>query len=772
MARALDGIRVLELAEGTAGPMAAWFLAELGAEVCKVEPPAGDRGRLRPSFHVLNRGKRSLVLNPHLPADHDRLAALLAGADAVILDATSRRAWQLDPDALVDARAGLVVVYAPLYGSAGPYAALPEDDDLIGALSGFYTTQLSYREGPVYLVIPSVSVAQAVLTAQTVLASLIQAQSGLAPVAAEVSGIRAGHAFQAGAYISTRDSSVGATKTRRLSPRAILASYGYFAAQDGRWLFIGVLSPSQWIRLAACLDLDDFLTDPAFADGPMGVSAQEDLDRLEARIAEIFRTHPREHWLRVLADGDVPHGQIASRAEFVAEAQIEHLGMWVAVDDPQLGPTKQMGAVLRFQGLDHQVRHGAPPLDASATAPDWGARPRAPGAPATTLPLDGTFVIDLGTFIAGAYASTLLADLGAEVIKVEPLDGDPWRQWGLGFYGWSRGKHSLTLDLRDDRARDAFLRLVARADAVIDNYRPGVAERLGITDHVLRGANPEIVNVSVTANGPDGPLADRPAFDQVFQARSGLSQQQGGGPTHEPVIHQVAITDHVTASVAALGALAGLLARARGGPGRRARTSLLQNATTIAAGDFIDYDARPPLRHLPPEPHGPAALRRAYHCADGWLFLAASQPAHWASLARLLNLPADLPGPAPLDAPPDGELATILATAFAPRPRDGTLAALRDAAVPAVPCPESAELFTGETVLANRAMAVIDTGRFGQIAQCARFARFGALDPDPEPAAELGQHSRDALARAGLSPPEIDALFAAGVTSEPQPAAP
>ena len=655
MARVLDGVRIVELAQGIAGPMAAWFLAELGADICKVEPPAGDRQRAHPNCYVLNRGKQSLVLDPTTPAHHDRLNALLRGAHALILDATTRRAWNLNPDALARDHPGLAVVYAPLYGSAGPYAALPEDDDLLGALSGFYTTQLAYREGPVYLVIPSVSIALAALTAQTVLAGLLQraarATPIAAPVAAEVSGIRAAYAFQAGAYITPRDATPGANSVRRLSPRAVLASYGFFPAQDHRWLFIGVLSPSQWIRLCACLSLDDFLADPTFADGPMGVTDQAAMDRLEDRIAAIFRSQPRDHWLRVLAQGDVPYGEVASREEFVVEPQIQHLGMWVHVHDPQLGPTQQMGHVLRFDGHDHTIPAGAPPLNPHAPAPNWdpgepsvanahpslatsnpslpsadppapSANPPAPSAnppvpsadppapsadpsdprtnpfvpsanppvpntdpsvPSTvpfvpsevegpptasnrqTLPLQDTLIIDLGTFIAGAYASTLLADLGAEVIKVEPLDGDPWRQWGLGFYGWNRGKRSLTLNLRDDRARAAFLRLVARADAVIDNYRPGITARLGITDDILRSVNPDLVNVTVTANGPDGPLADRPAFDPVFQARSGLSQAQGGGPQHEPVIHQVAITDHMTASVAALGVLAGLLARARAG---------------------------------------------------------------------------------------------------------------------------------------------------------------------------------------------------------------
>ena len=801
MARVLEGIRVLELAEGVAGPMAAWFLAELGADICKVEPPRGDRLRSRPNFHLLNRGKRSVVLDPYAPDHRDRLDTLLRGADALILDETSRRAWDLEIATLATNHPGLAVVHAPLYGSVGPFAALPEDDDLLGALSGLFTTQLGYRDGPIYLTVPTASSALAILTAQAILAALFQRRSGRPTPPVEVSGIRAAYAFQSGAYIAPRDGGGGDTERRRLSPRAIIATYGYFPAQDDQWFFIGVLSPSQWIRFTACLGLDDFLTDPAFADGPMGVAGQDDLDRLETHLLALFRTQPRDHWMRVLTDGDVVHAPLATRVDYFQEEQVRHMQMAIDIDDPELGPTRQMGTALRFDGFDSATTTPAPRLDPSAPPPDWP--PRAPATPPPTdpspgLPLEGAVILDLGTFIAGAFASTLLSDLGAEIIKVEPLDGDPWRQWGLGFFGWNRGKRSLTLNLRDPGAHAAFLRLVARADAIIDNYRPGVTDRLNITDPVLRAVNPRLVNITVTANGPDGPLAERPAFDQVFQARSGQSLIQGGGPDGEPVIHQVALNDHMTASVAALGALAGLLTRAGGAASEqsaggatdtasadnaalRGHTSMLQNAMTVTGGEFITYDGRPDVTFLPSEPLGPSALRRAYQCVGGgWLFLATPTDDgraadHWTALLGALGLTAQEAATLTaahnpdtrLTAPSDGPLATDLAARFATLHRDDTIAALNRARLPCAPCASPSEIFAGETALATGAMAVVQTDRFGSVAQGSRFARFGDFDPPPLPAPELGQHSRAVLHENGFTPAEIDALFASGASSEP-----
>ncbi len=150
-------------------------------------------------------------------------------------------------------------------------------------------------------------------------------------------------------------------------------------------------------------------------------------------------------------------------------------------------------------------------------------------------------VLDLTSFIAGPFCPLLLADLGADVVKIETTEGDPFRMAAFGFVGWNRGKRSLVLDLKRAEGRDVFLDLARAADVVVDNFRGGVMERLGIGWDRLSAENPRLVHTSITGYGTTGPLACLPGFDPVFQARSGLMLAQGGD---EPVFHMIAYNDY------------------------------------------------------------------------------------------------------------------------------------------------------------------------------------------------------------------------------------
>ena len=150
-----------------------------------------------------------------------------------------------------------------------------------------------------------------------------------------------------------------------------------------------------------------------------------------------------------------------------------------------------------------------------------------------------------------------------------------------------------------------------------------------------------------------------------------------------------------------------------------------------------------------------------------WLFVAATRGDHWSALRESFSLTVDSDSATALSEGSNGPLASSLEAALAGHPRDETIAILHAVGVPAVPCPEPGEIFAGETTLANRALTVVETESFGRVAHCTRFARFGDLDPDPTPAPELGAHSRAILIESGFSPTEIEALFAAGVTTEP-----
>ena len=187
-------------------------------------------------------------------------------------------------------------------------------------------------------------------------------------------------------------------------------------------------------------------------------------------------------------------------------------------------------------------------------------------------PLDGIHVVDLTSYIAGSYGAMMLADLGASVVKVESPEGDSFRELP-GFFGWNRGKRSIALDLKTPEGRRIVEELASRGDVVMENMRPGVADRLGVGEAALRAINPRLIYCAVTAFGSTGPYAARPGFDPLLQAMAGLMTLQGA--TGPPQFIRLAVTDYYTAALAAQAVLAALFVRERTGRGQRVETSLL-----------------------------------------------------------------------------------------------------------------------------------------------------------------------------------------------------
>ncbi|MSQ53204.1 MAG: CoA transferase [Betaproteobacteria bacterium] len=207
--------------------------------------------------------------------------------------------------------------------------------------------------------------------------------------------------------------------------------------------------------------------------------------------------------------------------------------------------------------------------------------------------LDGCKVLEIGRFVTGPYAAQLLADLGAEVIKIEdPKGGDPFRGWGRAgwdgygapFLGFNRNKKSLTLDLKDARARELFKKLAQDADVFIENFRPGVAEKLGIGYDILSAANPRLIYCSVTGMGSDGPYAQRPSYDIVGQGLSGLLSLLVDVKNPRPM--GPAFADALTGLYAAYGILGALHAREKTGRGQRVETSLVQGTMAFMNEPF------------------------------------------------------------------------------------------------------------------------------------------------------------------------------------------
>jgi formyl-CoA transferase len=265
-------------------------------------------------------------------------------------------------------------------------------------------------------------------------------------------------------------------------------------------------------------------------------------------------------------------------------------------------------------------------------------------------PLDDILVVDLTRALAGPHAGMMLGDLGARVIKVEtPAGGDDSRGWGPPFVGpddepqstyflsANRNKESVTADLKTDNGLDLLRRLVCRADVLLENFRPGVLERLGFTEKALHELNPRLVIVSITGFGHDGPEGGRPGYDQIAQGEAGLMSITGPDPS-QPMKVGVAVGDLLAGMYAAYGAVAALHERNRTGRGRVVRTSLLAAivGTHAYQGTMWTVGGQVPVamgnRHPSISPYG------LYHASDGPVQIACGSEALWRAFAPLIDI--------------------------------------------------------------------------------------------------------------------------------------
>ncbi len=390
--------------------------------------------------------------------------------------------------------------------------------------------------------------------------------------------------------------------------------------------------------------------------------------------------------------------------------------------------------------------------------------------------LDGIRVLDLSQGAAGPTAAMLLGDLGADVVKVEPPGGE----WGRGlgppfvdgvaaaYLGMNRNKRGIVVDLKRPAGRDLVLRLAAGSDVVLESFRPGVADRLGVGYEALAARNPRIVYVAISAFGTQGPWRDRPGVDGVVQAMSGLMSVTGtaDGP---PVKVGVPAADMVGAFLAVQAVLAALLVRERTGRGQRADVSLLDGLIAFQVVPLSMYLAagEPPARLGSAAPY--AAPNEAFPTRDGYVMVAAYTPERWAGLCRALGRPELATDPR-FDSNEKrvrarAELQRELGEIFRTRTTAEWVRDLEAADVLCGPLLSYPELVEEEHVRRSGLLFEVDHPTAGPVRAVACPLRLSATPPAHRRRAPVvpGEHTEEVLAEAGLSRREIDALFEEGI---------
>ena len=360
-------------------------------------------------------------------------------------------------------------------------------------------------------------------------------------------------------------------------------------------------------------------------------------------------------------------------------------------------------------------------------------------------PLDGIRVVDLTSYIAGSYAATMLADMGADVLKIESPSGDSFRELP-GFHAWNRGKRSVCVDLKAPDGVAIVERLARGADVVMENMRPGVAERLGVGEAALRTHNPRLIYCSTTAFGSTGPYVDRPGFDPLLQGLAGIMALQGfGGP---PQYLRIAVVDYYAAALTAQGVLAALLVRERTGVAQKVETSLFHAVTALQAGNFVDYPGKQSVFRDNP-------TYRLYQAQDGeWLFLACGNQSFWVKLCQALEMTELAYDPRfaswMLRLDNREVLLPIMEARFRSRPRDAWLATLRAHDIPAGPV-HTIEEFRRHPLTEHHGMARTyahpEVGTLTLPGSSLLFAQTPTQDVGPAPT--LGQHTDAVLRGAG-----------------------
>jgi crotonobetainyl-CoA:carnitine CoA-transferase CaiB-like acyl-CoA transferase len=749
MAKALTGINVLDLHSNLGAAYAAMLLAEQGADTIMVEPTGGASERGTAHFQVLNRSKRSIALDLSSSEGKSAIAELITNADIVITGSTPARlkAQGLDYSTIRKINPRAIALNVPPFGSRGPDAEFDATDELIAARAGISGSQWARSGNPVPLVFPAASYSAGVMGASAAIAALLARDRGGEGQELEVSILAGALSLQTGGVL--KHEKMTTMYHGPQDPLGPIPCYRLFEASDGKFLFVACGNTTFWGKFAIAVDLPELVSDPRFESAPWGIPA-EHWQSLKDILEPVIRTKPRDEWLKILREADVPCAPVMTRQEFIAYPQTAAIGMRREVRDRVLGNTIQLGVPVTLSATPGDIASPAP----MKPEPNRHESFRVKSAPPQTAsnrqshkgPLDGITVLDFASYIAGSYGPMILAQLGADVIKIENLDGDAFRNFGFGFLGWNQGKRGLAIDLNHREGLDIVYKLAEKADIIVENLRPGRMKRFGLDYETLAKTNPGIIYMSVNAFGNVGPDHNQPGFDPLLQARSGVMAAQGG-PHHHPVYLTCAICDYGAAMLSAFGCILALRARQQTGRGQFCSTTLLQAAMAFQAGEFIFYDGRPAMENGSPERRGSSALSRAYQCRDGeWLFLSAQSASQWRALGGIFASLAKIDYAAAASEPEDGKLASTLAEEFQRLDRDHALAQLSRAEIPATVVNHFKDLFSDPQVAANELLAELNHSQWGKVWQTGMLMKFSATPGRIERAAPMhGEHSDEVL---------------------------
>jgi crotonobetainyl-CoA:carnitine CoA-transferase CaiB-like acyl-CoA transferase len=802
MTGVFDGLRVLDLSWGSAGPMTTMLLADNSAEVTRIEPPSGDPFAGQSGYRVWHRGKRSARLDLKSEAGRSALRALARKADVLVdsfspgtterlgidratLSASNPRlitcsitGYGEHPvhrdrpgyDALVAARTGLLfdqkgrrgTAMEYICGRTGPY---PEFDAPDGLVRG------ADRSGPIFprTQWPSIGA--------TYFATL-----GIA------AALRAREITGHGQHVSTSLlqgalAAVALNWQRVENPDAPLywmwpsdgrSVEGLYKCADGRWVHHWTLRP-RWVFSSAERELAPI--DPAtpYRDDPDRISMDGEGMLtgifLHPLLCEAFEKFPAAAWERAAERAGMGVTTVRSAAEALADEHFLTDGCVAEIDDPEVGRIRHAGALLEFSATPGTVDRPSPrsgehtdevmaeAAAAAAERDDMATSVPPPHGASLAHPLAGITVLDLGLGVAGPFTGRALADLGADVIKVNALYDTYWSGTHMGL-GTNRGKRSIALDLKHQEGRKVLEQLLARADVLTMNWRPGAAARLGLDYETLHGRYPSLVFCN-TRGYEKGPRVQLPGTDQNAAALTGTEWEDGACEAGNPPLWSRSnMGDTGNALLAAIAIVAALYHRERTGEGQAVSTSIVNAGLLHTSYAWVHADGTPGgWSHVDGQQYGHSAFYRLYRCEDaGWIFLAAVGADERAALSRVVP---DLP---PLPEQPERP-EDVLAAFFATRSAHDCERLLTDGGVPVEVVDESfcRDIFDDPAARETDLIATTRAGNVGRFEDAGLLVNLSSTPSIVQRGPCLcGEHTRRLLRDLGHADEEIDKLVADG----------
>ncbi len=797
-----EGIEILDLSTGIAGPMSGMLFADHGARVIKIEQPGGDPFSGSPGYRTWMRGRERAEIDLTTEAGRNALHRLASRADVVIESFRPGVAARLgvDHDTLRALNPGLVHCSITGYGRGSRHEDRPAYDALVAARLGLQWEQRGWvggeinrlcgrepnlpdldvpdgcaegaqREGPLFSHSSWPSLAAAFLATTAISAALLAREHTGRGQHVETSLLQGVLATTIAGWQRCDRPDAPYYQTWVTDPRA---TKGVFQCADGRWIHHWVPNPAFVLgvsggdEIVVGADVNSPRQDPTrISTNPEEIIV---LHHYYPLLAEAFRKFPSDQWVAAGAEVGVALQPIRSPEEALADPALLVEGCVVEVDHPELGTVRQVGIVLNLAATPGSV--AAPPVAIGAdterilaeAATATAAAARVGDDPSRAHPLAGIRVLDLGLAVAGPFSTQVLSDLGADVIKINTLWDGFWHANHIAF-ACNRGKRSLSVDLKQPQGMELIRRLVAGADVVQHNMRYSAAERLGVDYESLRQINPALVYCH--SRGHDrGPRGEMAGNDQTGSALAGVEFEDGGGADGgRPMWSLASMGDTGNGFLAAIGIIQALYHRDRTGVGQFVDTSILNACLLNVSTATLDADGVGlPRPRLDSQQFGLHPLYRLYPTSDGWLCIAAITDRHWSNLRSVLSPSAlDAFAGAVHDGGDIEGLGDILARVFMEKSASQWFDVLDGGGVPCeVSSPDFAlSVFDDPELIARQWVTSYDHPVVGHLDQ---FGLLFDLSDTPAriagPPLTVGGDTRQILRDLGLDDAEIDRLVA------------